>query len=170
VVVREYVSADDGNRLDALRRGESALVHLAVVVPHDARWLVVEDPLPAGCEAVNLRLRTASRFEHLAGPAGQAAESPEHSRTGGATPWSGAAEDEALPGAEAGRILRFDHKDILDDRVRFYADDVPAGVYHLFYPVSATTAGLFATPGTRVSLLYEPEVYGTAAATTVRVE
>ena len=170
VVVREYVSADDGNRLDALRRGESALVHLALVVPHDARWLVVEDPLPAGCEAVNLRLRTASRFEHLAGPAGQVAESPGHSRDGGAPSWSGTGEDEALPGAGAGRVLRFDHKDILDDRVRFYADDVPAGVYHLFYPVSATTAGLFGTPGTRVSLLYEPEVYGTAAAAAVRVE
>jgi hypothetical protein len=170
VVVREYVSADDGKRLDALRRGESALVHLALVVPHDARWLVVEDPLPAGCEAVNLRLRTTSRFEHPGSPAAQAAGLPGHNRLGEAAAWSRAGDDEALPGVEAGRVLRFDHKDILDDRVRFYADEVPAGVYHLFYPVSATTAGLFTTPGTRVSLLYEPEVYGTAAAATIRIE
>lgn len=170
VVVREYVSADDGRRIETLRRGESALVHLALVVPHDTRWLVVEDPLPAGVEAVNLRLRTTSAFEHLGGPAGQTAPPPAHSRLGEAAIWSGAGEDEALPGAEPGRILRFDHKDILDDRVRFYADEVPAGVYHIFYPVSATTAGSFTTPGTRVSLLYEPEVYGTAAAAAVRIE
>jgi hypothetical protein len=170
VVVRDYVSADHGQRLDVLRRGESALVHLALVVPHDARWLGVEDPLPAGCEAVNLRLRTSSRFEHLGGPAGRSAEPARQNRLAETVPGNGSDEDEALPGAEPGRALHFDHKDILDDRVRFYADEVPAGVYHLFYPITATTAGLFTTPGTRVSLLYEPEVYGTAAAAAVRIE
>lgn len=174
VVVREYVSAAGGERLDALRRGEPVIVHLALVVPHDARWLVIEDPLPAGCEAVNLRLRTSSRFENLVRPAGRAAGAAGRSRpTAGARSSEGEAaayEDAGLSGAEPGRVLRFDQRDILDDRVRFYADEVPAGIYHLFYPVSATTAGSFGTPGTRASLLYEPEVYGTAAAATVRIE
>jgi alpha-2-macroglobulin len=170
VVAREYVSADDGRRLDVLKRGQPALAHLTIVVPHDARWLAVEDPLPAGCEAVNLRLRTSSRFEHLGRPAATPAGAPVRLRPLEESPWNRPGEEEALPGAEEGRVLRFDQKDILDDRVRFYADEVPAGIYHVFYPVSATTPGTFGTPGTRASLLYEPEVYGTAAAATIRIE
>ncbi len=166
-IAREYVSARSGKRLDVLRRGDPAWVHLAVVVPHDARWLAIEDPLPAGCEAVNLRLRTASQFESLT-PSASSRVHGSHRRA--RPPDAGSPDDEGLPGAERGSILRFDQKDILDDRVRFYADDVPAGVYHLFYPLSATSPGLFGTPGARASLLYEPEVYATSPPATVRIE
>lgn len=146
VLAREYVSRT-GTPIQKLRRGEPTLVHLALVVPHDRQWLVLEDPLPAGLEAVNLNFRTSSRYLYSNQPDEQVGASGGSSTS-----------------------LPVSHRQLLDDRARFYCDHVPAGVYHLYYPVSPTVAGTFRTPGARVELMYSPEVYGLSPATEIVVD
>lgn len=162
VLFREYVDAATGAPLRALERGQPALVHLALVVPRDTDFLVIEDPLPAGVEAVNLRLQTSSRLAHRVRPEG--AWIPSDDSEGAP------AFRSAQPGGEPGVRLRVTHRDLRDDRARFYADEVPAGVYHLFYPIAATTPGRFGTPAARVEQLYAPEVYATSGAVKVEVK
>lgn len=158
IVSRAYVSPADGTERKKLTRGEPSLVHLTLVVPHDWEYLALEDPLPAGMEAVNLRLRTAGQFQFAA------------ATQRGARAASAGTGAEAFPGSRPGSMLVITHRDLLDDRVRFYADRVPAGVYHIYYPVTPTTAGEFGVPGTRAELLYSPEIYGSSGATVVKIE
>jgi len=180
ILHREYVDAATRKPVERLRRGASLLVHLALVVPRDTDFLLLEDALPAGVEAVNPRLRTSSELAAEArGDGDGAGGRGDGSRMMTAEPasagrprWGRPAPDAAAPaeGGRHGEPLVVAHADLLDDRVRFYANEVPAGVYHLYYPVAATTPGAFRTPGARAVLLYAPEVYGTSGAAEVVVE
>ncbi|MCC7144286.1 MAG: hypothetical protein IT349_19495 [Candidatus Eisenbacteria bacterium] len=152
IVLREY-TGKDGKPLARLRRGEPVFTHLAIVVPQAASYLVVEDPLPAGCEAVNLDFKTSSRTFY---------EQEE------SVVYDYAASEDA--GDESQGLFPISYRSLLDDRARFYADDIPAGVYHLYYPITPTTPGRFGTPGARVEMLYAPEVYATSGSETVIVE
>ncbi len=53
------------------------------------------------------------------------------------------------------------HKEIHDDRVLFFMDDLPAGFYEFTYLVRATTVGSFVIPPARVEAMYNPDVYST---------
>ncbi len=154
ILLREWIDAKTERPVKTLRRGGSYWVHLALVVPRAIDFLLLEDPLPAGVEAINLRLQTTARFGAGANP----------------PPISGNPTDAAGWDSTGGRQLRVQHHDLLDQAARFYADDVSAGVYHLYYPVAATTPGVFGVPGARAELLYEPEVYAVSGAERVVVE
>lgn len=109
--------------------------------------------MPAGCEAVNLDFKTSSRTFY---------EQEE------SVVYDYAASEDA--GDESQGLFPISYRSLLDDRARFYADDIPAGVYHLYYPITPTTPGRFGTPGARVEMLYAPEVYATSGSETVIVE
>lgn len=64
----------------------------------------------------------------------------------------------------------FNHRERRDDRVLFFADELPAGVHELTYLVRITSYGSFQMPSTRVEQMYEPEVFGQTASKVVRVE
>lgn len=166
IVFREYVEAAGGKPTERLVRGEPLLVHLAVVVPWDAENLVLEDHLPAGVEALNLRLLTTS---HL-----QPGSPHDAANASGRDEWgrSGGHSHERMPGegyAEAPGLLPVSYRDLRDDRVILYADRVPAGVYHIYYPVAATTPGVYTVPGARAELMYSPEIFGSSGAARVEV-
>jgi len=166
MLYREYVDAASGEPLERITPQSAILVHLALAVPHPAEYLVVEDPLPAGLEAVNLNLRNSPLLTRT--------------RPGEDDPPSGAArmtpgEDQPDVDARvanqpsAGSLLPVTHKEIRDGSVRLYADEVRAGIYHIYYPVAATSRGTFRTPGARAELMYSPDVYATSGAETVVV-
>jgi uncharacterized protein YfaS (alpha-2-macroglobulin family) len=50
-----------------------------------------------------------------------------------------------------------------DQRVLFFADELAPGLYHFRYLARATSLGDFVVPPTRVSEMYQPEVYGRTA-------
>ncbi|MFN8548561.1 MAG: alpha-2-macroglobulin family protein [Candidatus Eisenbacteria bacterium] len=152
-IYREYTTVN-GVPLKKLVRGEPVLAHLAVVVPQASDFLMLEDPLPAGCEAVNLDFKTSSRtLFGVEEPVAYDFTQPEEP-------------------SEEPTDARFPvtHRELRDDRVRFYADEVGAGIYHLYYPITPTTPGRFGTPGARAELLYSPEVYATSGTDVVTVE
>jgi hypothetical protein len=121
-------------------------VRLTVTVPSQRHYVAVDDPLPAGFEALDLDLRTTSslRLSHVA---------------------SGGAADDCSWYTR----LAFDHREKRDDRVVLFADRLPAGTYEYTYLVRATTLGSFIAPPTRAEEMYHPEVFGRAASGAVRI-
>ena len=59
--------------------------------------------------------------------------------------------------------------ELRDDRVLFFVDQLPAGLWHDRYLARATTFGHFVVPPTRVEEMYEPEVFGRTGASEVTV-
>ena len=63
----------------------------------------------------------------------------------------------------------YDRSEMRDDRVLFFVDQLPAGLWHYRYLARATTLGRFVLPPTRVEEMYAPEVFGRTGATEVTV-
>ena len=59
---RWYESVDTRRPLTTVAEGEVVRVRLRITVPEDRGMVVLDDPLPAGLEAVDLSLRTVSPF------------------------------------------------------------------------------------------------------------
>ena len=64
----------------------------------------------------------------------------------------------------------WDHVERHDNRVNVFATRLGEGNHVFTYLVRATTAGTFITPPTHVEEMYEPEVFGRTATTTVEVQ
>lgn len=150
-LVREYSVERDGQwRLltspFALKRGELVRVDLYLRLPAARNFVVVDDPIPGGLEAVNTALATASQVDAAKG-AFQAAGGSFWARYGdwreyGFSFWS------------------FYHKELRFEAARFYSEYLPAGNYHLSYVAQAVAPGDFALPAARAEEMYSPEVYG----------
>lgn len=123
--------------------GEVVKVTLTVVVPQARHYVVVDDPLPAGLEAVQVTFATTSA----------ATARMEEDESAGEEWWSG-----------------FTHIEKQDDRVLLFADWLPEGVHTYTYLMRATTPGTFTLPPTRAEEMYKPEVYGRTMGGKVRVE
>lgn len=138
---------------DRLPLGEPLFVHLAVVVSREARALVIEDALPGGLEALNLDFRNAPRVSMAEGPSALDGRMDR--------------EEEDGPSPNELPIV---HRELRDRTVRLFAEFVPPGVYHIYYPAVASAAGAYRVPGVRAEFLYSPEIYGVSAQSTVRIE
>lgn len=143
-IVKEITTLD-GKRLDSVPAGTLAVVTLQVILPQERLFVALEDPLPAGFEAVNPSFRTESeeqqrQMERLAG------------ETEGRRWWRG-----------------FNHIEMHDERVLLFADSLTPGIHTHRYLVRALTYGTFHAPGTKVEEMYAPEVFGRSAETTIRI-
>ncbi len=99
-----------------------AVVTLEIAVPKESLFVVVDDPLPAGFEAVNLGLQTESvEMGRILGELEKSDEQPW---------WTG-----------------FNHVEMHDNRVLLFADSLTAGVHRYRYFVRALTFGSFQAPG-----------------------
>jgi uncharacterized protein YfaS (alpha-2-macroglobulin family) len=136
-----------------VKAGDLVRVTLRIVVPQHSHFVVVDDPLPAGLEAVNFKLMTASRSvrRNMGSFSGF---QPGHSHKRHRSSW----------------YTPFYHREIRDDRVMLFADDVMPGVHSYVYLARATTIGSFVAAPTHVEQMYEPEVFGRTGAKTFVVE
>ncbi len=122
----------NGHTASSFRPGEVVQIVLRVITAQERHFVVVDDPLPAGFEAINPRLLTTSRADQ------NYSESEGHGwwRTG------------------------FDHVEKHDDRVLLFATWLPAGEHVYKYQARATTPGTFTLPSTHGEEMYTPEVFG----------
>ncbi len=130
------------------------LADVVVVTPKPRSFVVIDDPLPAGFEAIDMRLSTSS------------------GRLGGVD-YSRPSSDEGEEGDEAmGRAegSSWYTKEMRDDRVLFFVDHMAAGVYRYRYLARATSFGKFVVPPTRAEAMYAPEIFGRTGATTIEVK
>jgi uncharacterized protein YfaS (alpha-2-macroglobulin family) len=133
---------------DAVTAGELVIVDLLFESAEPRDHVVLDDPLPAGLEALDYDLDTTSKAAR------------------------DAAAKEADPKmAWLGTTFRSapSHREVRDDRVVTYFDKIEPGMYRVSYLARATSIGGFVVPPTRIEAMYAPEIYGRTAATTLTV-
>jgi hypothetical protein len=157
-VERWYERYDDGKPVMSVHEGDLVRVRLRLKVPTDREFIVLDDALPGGLEAVDLSLRTAGG---LPGP-GVDERNPYE---------TGAADTEGEEGVEeqpswyygswdSGWWSPFEHREIRDDRVVYFASVLWKGTYTANYVARATTPGVFMRPPAHAEEMYNPAVYG----------
>ena len=150
-VERWYERVDKNTPVTRVAAGDLVRVKLRITVPTDRYFVVLDDPLPAGLEAVDLSLRTVQP------PGARFAEADVINRGaddgGDDSGWSYGAWDSGVWSA-------FDHKQLRDDRVIYSATWLWKGTYTATYLARATTAGTFMMPPAHAEEMYNPAVNG----------
>ncbi len=137
-IAREYLPY--GAKADELTAGvrtcqvgDVIQVKLTIMAPNDLHYLVVEDWLPAGFEAVDTSLKTTSA----------------------------AYEEPTLTGKERRWWWYYvTSTDLRDEKAVLFATRLPKGTYEYTYLIRATAAGEFRTIPTFAYEMYFPEVWG----------
>lgn len=151
-VTREYSVKRDGKWVllkggETLARGDLVRVDLFVSTPGARHYVVVDDPVPGLLEAVNTDLANASTFDD------QDAASPRDARSF----WFSNRDGWRTFGRYG---YSFYHREMKHDAVRFFADQLPAGNYHLSYAAQVIAAGEFTAQPTFAGEMYDIDVFG----------
>ncbi|MEP6832251.1 MAG: MG2 domain-containing protein [Gemmatimonas sp.] len=147
---------DDRKPVTTVAAGALVRVFVRIAVNTERRFVVVDDPLPAGLEAVDLSLRTSP----LASNTPRALNTPSSME-----PFERERDDNAIGSWGYGRWdsgwwSPFDHQELRDDRVVWSATVLWPGRYTLSYLARAATPGTFVRPPTHVEEMYDRAVYG----------
>jgi uncharacterized protein YfaS (alpha-2-macroglobulin family) len=144
VVARQYSLVDAPKQaITGAQVGDLIKVKLTIVAPSSLHYVVVEDPVPAGCEAVDTSLKTTSAV----------GEAPTLTNLGWEDRWS---------------YYRwvgwgwwwFGHTDLRDEKVALFATYLPQGTYEYTYLMRASVPGAFKTLPAVAYEMYFPEVFG----------
>jgi uncharacterized protein YfaS (alpha-2-macroglobulin family) len=125
-----------GGPLQSAERGEVVAVHLTITATDAAAYVMVEDFLPAGLEALNPRLAT-----HAANTE-ESSDSPE------------------LADLSLGTA---DHAEVRADRVSLFLTSLPKGRTELTYLARAIRPGTFTTLPATASAMYDETTWGRSA-------
>ena len=153
-VERWYERYNDARPVTTVAEGELVRVRLRITVPVERRFVVVDDALPAGLEAVDLSLRTSTIVGGGGAPSGaQARDTDEAGEEG---------EDNGVGYGryEGGWWSPWDFREIRDDRVVWSASWLWKGTWDISYIARATTPGTFVRPPARAEEMYDPGVNG----------
>jgi uncharacterized protein YfaS (alpha-2-macroglobulin family) len=135
IVSRQFFTLDDAKKpITEIQRGELVRVRVTIVAPSALHYVVVNDPLPAGFEAVDASLLTDVQVP-------QKYSVTDFARKG----WG---------------WWFFTHTELRDEKVVLSADYLPAGTYVFTYLARAGTAGSFNVIPTTAYEFYFPDVYG----------
>ena len=126
--------------------GDLLLVRLTVVAPSALHYVMIEDPLPAGLEAIDQSLEV----------------SPQNLEV----PRSYAWEDVLVRGWG---WWYFQYTQLRDEKVLLSSSYLPAGTYIYTYLVRASTPGVFNVIPSTAQEFYFPEVYGRGAGSTFEI-
>ncbi|MBI2395263.1 MAG: hypothetical protein HYV09_37185 [Deltaproteobacteria bacterium] len=155
--VRGLLPGDLGKALESMpksssskaRIGELVLVDLLFETAEARDQVVIDDPLPAGLEPLDVKLETVAKSQNVGdGPALAHATATKTHPT---------------------YVYPSLHREHRDDRVLTFLGRVEPGLYHFRYVARATSAGTFVVPPTTVEAMYTPEVSGRTAATSFTV-
>lgn len=138
-VTRVYRAAG-GSPVESVATGDLVLVRLVVRFPQDARFVVIEDRVPAGLEPVNERLNTATHDADFFG-----------ART---YSWN---------------ELGYNYKEIRDGRVSFFVTTLGGHTATFEYLARATHAGTFTAMPAEAWAMYEPELWGRSGSDELQV-
>ena len=146
IVQRRYSLADCqlGSRCPEVREvkvGDVIRVDLTIIARHDLHYVIVEDMLPAGAEAIDAGLATTSLL----------AMQPQLRRQ--------LPEGETMPWYW-GWWHWYSRSELRDEKVVLFADFLAAGSYEYSYTMRATQAGSFHVIPAVASEFYFPEVFG----------
>ena len=136
IVARQYSLADDETEtpITEAKVGDIIQVKVTIIAPHQLHYVLVEDPIPAGTEAIDTSLATTSVAE----------EGPElrRERNNGWGWWW------------------FNHTELRDEKAALFATYLPAGTYQYTYQIRAGLPGAYRVIPTHAEQMYFPEVFG----------
>ena len=132
-IERTYVDAN-GAPASTFKAGDLVTVKLAISAVGNRKWVALVDALPAGFEVVNAKLAAGgTNIGASAPPTWQ----QRRSRWANAVTW--------------------DHHEVRDDRVLWFADTMAAGSYELEYQARATIDGTFTAMPATIEEMYAPD-------------
>jgi uncharacterized protein YfaS (alpha-2-macroglobulin family) len=135
---RQYFTLDDPKHpITEIQRGEIVRVRLTIVAPAALHYIVIDDPLPAGFEAIDASLNTSTQV-----PSSYTLD--DYNQLG----WG---------------WWFFYHKEIRDEKVTLSTDYLPAGTYVFTYLARASTVGTFKVIPPTALEFYFPDVGGRGA-------
>jgi len=149
-VERWYERYETGQPVTTVAEGDLVRVRLRIKVPVQRHFVVLDDALPAGLEAVDLSLRTQGALPPREdGDRGEEGEGLQEEGSG----WY-------YGYWEYGWWSPFDHRELRDDRVVYSATTLWPGTYTATYVARATTPGVFVRPPVHAEEMYNPAVNG----------
>ncbi len=137
-VQRLYLEPRSGQALHTVTAGQLVKVQLMVDLPDDGAYMLVEDHLPGGLEALNENLNITSHDS--------AAPLTDNGDT--IYFWQG---------------LGYNYKEVRGDRVTFFITEMATGTHTFTYLARATHTGQFAAMPVEVSAMYNPRMWGRSA-------
>jgi hypothetical protein len=154
-VAREYRVKRDGKWLPlsgdmTLHTGEVVKIDLYAALPAERYFVVLEDPVPGGLEPLDRDLATTS----LEDADGEDEEHPDSFD-----------RPEDIPDRWS-----FYHRELRHDAVRFYAERLAAGRYHLSYMAQAIAPGEFQVLPVHAEEMYSPDIYGNGLPARLKIE
>ncbi|MCL4264608.1 MAG: Ig-like domain-containing protein [Anaerolineae bacterium] len=138
-VNRVYLDPVTNKPLESVTAGQLVKVQLTVNLPENGSYLIIEDKLPGGLEALNEGLNTTS---HIADEFEQYQIQDWNWET-----------------------LGYNYKEIFGDRVSFFVTEMNAGRRTFTYYGRATMPGTFTAMPTEVYGMYNPTLWGRSAST-----
>lgn len=144
VVSRRYVL--NGESVTGAQVGDNVQVRLTIIAPTDLHFVVVEDPIPAGSDAVNPNLNTSQ----------QIGTQPEVNL-----------ED---PLSQGWGWWYFSSIEFHDDKVTLSASYLPAGTYEFVYTIRAGLSGTYNVIPPQAYEFYFPEINGRGAGSTFTID
>jgi alpha-2-macroglobulin len=147
IVERRYtILGDEGQTpVTEARVGDVVQVRLTVIAPNDLHYVVIEDPIPAGSDAVNPQLTTS---QQIGTQPGLDAQDPLSYGWG----W-----------------WYFSNIEFRDEKVVLYSTYLPRGTYEYVYTIRAGLPGVFNVIPATGQEFYFPEVYGRSAGSTFTI-
>jgi hypothetical protein len=135
VVSRQYSRQGENQAITEAKVGDFIQVKLTLVAPTNLHYVVVEDYLPAGAEALDSSLATTSLVS----------QAPQINRAEDERPWG---------------WWYSTHTDLRDEKAVLFATYLPKGVYEYTYTIRAAMPGEYRVIPTHARQLYFPEVFG----------
>lgn len=148
IIQRRYVL--NGETVTSAQVGDTVQVRLAIIVPNDLHYALIQDPIPAGTDAVDPRLLISQQIETETG-------------------FSEAADSTGNPYDFGWGWWLFDDIQFYDDRVEISVEYLPAGSYEYVYSIRAGLPGTYQVIPPSASEFYFPDVFGRGAGSTFTI-
>ena len=143
IVSRRYVL--NGETVTAATVGENVEVRLTIIAPTDLHYVLVQDPIPAGTDALDPNLNTSQ----------QVGTQPEINL--------------ADPLSQGWGWWYFSNIEFRDEQVALSAEYLPAGTYEFVYTIRAGLPGVYNVIPPTAQEFYFPDVYGRGAGSTFTI-
>ena len=129
-IERRYIDVESGEEIRDVTAGQLVRVELTVAMPEIGTYMLVEDKLPSGFEALNEGLNTTSH------------------------------EYAEYQNPDSRPRYNYSYKEIFGDRVSFFSNELQAGETTYSYLVRATMPGRFVAMPAEAYAMYETELWG----------
>ncbi|MCB9437816.1 MAG: Ig-like domain-containing protein [Anaerolineales bacterium] len=141
IISRQYHMAGDPDKTPITQAnvGDEIVVTLTIIAPRNLHYVVIEDPIPAGTEAINRNLLTTSQI-------GQRPTLNRDDPFGRGWGW-----------------WWFSRTEMRDEKLVMYSTYLPRGTYTYVYSIRASFEGEYNVIPTTGQEFYFPEVYGRGA-------